>query len=77
MSTRKLTRQMGLYFEEFEIGDRVESTGRTITEGDVVMIMEAMKMETEIRAAKSGIVLSIPVKEGDAIQVGTTLLILG
>ena len=51
--------------------------GQTITEGDVVMIMEAMKMETEIRAAKSGIVLSIPVKEGDAIQVGTTLLILG
>ena len=36
MSTRKLTRPMGLYFEEFEIGDRVESTGRTITEGDVV-----------------------------------------
>ena len=41
------------------------------------LIMEAMKMETEIRAARSGIVMSISVKEGDAIQVGTTLLTLG
>jgi oxaloacetate decarboxylase alpha subunit len=51
--------------------------GQTITEGDVVIVMEAMKMETEIRAAKSGVVLSIAVKEGDAIQVGATLLTLG
>lgn len=27
---------MGLYFEEFEVGDQVESTGRTITEADIV-----------------------------------------
>ncbi|MCP4283044.1 MAG: sodium-extruding oxaloacetate decarboxylase subunit alpha [Gammaproteobacteria bacterium] len=51
--------------------------GQTISEGDVVMIMEAMKMETGIRAAKSGIVLSISVKEGDAVQVGSALLVLG
>lgn len=36
MSTRKLARPMGLYFEEFEIGDQVESVGRTITEADIV-----------------------------------------
>ena len=42
--------------------------------GDVVMIMEAMKMETEVRANASGTVVSIPVKEGDAVQVGDTLL---
>ena len=51
--------------------------GQTISEGDVVVIMEAMKMETEIRAAKSGVVLSISVKEGDAVQVGSALLVLG
>lgn len=51
--------------------------GQTVSEGEVVMIMEAMKMETEIRAAGSGRVLSISVKEGDAVQVGTTLLTLG
>jgi acyl dehydratase len=36
MSTGKLTRQTGLYFEEFEPGDEVTSVGRTITETDVV-----------------------------------------
>ena len=51
--------------------------GQAITEGDVVVVMEAMKMETEVRATRSGIVLSISVKEGDAVQVGATLLTLG
>ena len=51
--------------------------GQAITEGDVVVILEAMKMETEIRATGSGSVISIAVKEGDAVQVGTTLLMLG
>jgi len=36
MTTRKLSRPSGLHFEEFEIGDTVESVGRTITETDVV-----------------------------------------
>ncbi|MEM7130918.1 MAG: MaoC/PaaZ C-terminal domain-containing protein [Chloroflexota bacterium] len=36
MSKRKLARPMGLYFEEFEIGDQIESDGRTITEADIV-----------------------------------------
>lgn len=36
MSTRKLAKPQGLYFEEFEVGDQVESLGRTITETDVV-----------------------------------------
>lgn len=36
MTSRKLTRPMGLYFEEFEIGAEVTSTGRTITESDIV-----------------------------------------
>lgn len=36
MTTRKMQPPIGLYFEEFEIGDSSESVGRTITETDVV-----------------------------------------
>lgn len=36
MTTRKLQAPMGLFYEEFEVGDKVESIGRTITEADVV-----------------------------------------
>lgn len=36
MTTRKMQPPIGLYFEEFEIGDSSESVGRTITEADVV-----------------------------------------
>ncbi len=36
MTTRKLARSSGLYFDEFEIGDSVESVSRTITETDLV-----------------------------------------
>ena len=36
MNTRKLARPTGLYFEEFQVGDEVTSTGRTITETDIV-----------------------------------------
>jgi oxaloacetate decarboxylase alpha subunit len=41
-----------------------------INEGDVLVILEAMKMETEIKAARSGVVASVSVKEGDAVTVG-------
>ncbi len=36
MTTRKLAQPAGLYFDEFEIGDQVQSVGRTITETDIV-----------------------------------------
>ncbi len=51
--------------------------GQNVAEGDVVMILEAMKMETEVRANASGTVASIAVKEGDAVHVGDTLIVLG
>ena len=50
--------------------------GQRVQSGDVVMIMEAMKMETEVRAPCDGTVARIDVKEGDAVQVGDTLLSL-
>lgn len=44
-----------------------------VNDGDVILIMEAMKMETEVRASHSGIILSINVKEGDSVDVGQAL----
>lgn len=48
--------------------------GQLVQEGDLVVILEAMKMETEIRAFKAGTVASVNVKVGDAVSVGDSLL---
>jgi oxaloacetate decarboxylase alpha subunit len=50
------------------------AAGDYVEEGDVIVILEAMKMETEVRASKSGTVGSVNVKEGDSVSVGDTLL---
>ncbi|MEZ9579708.1 MULTISPECIES: sodium-extruding oxaloacetate decarboxylase subunit alpha [unclassified Vibrio] len=50
--------------------------GTEVSEGDVLLILEAMKMETEVRAARGGIVQELNVKEGDAVTVGAPLLSL-
>jgi oxaloacetate decarboxylase alpha subunit len=52
------------------------AVGQAVKSGDIVMILEAMKMETEVRAPESGKVQAILVKEGDAVQVGDVLLTL-
>ncbi|HIB30406.1 MAG TPA: biotin/lipoyl-binding protein, partial [Candidatus Thioglobus sp.] len=52
------------------------SLNQKVNEGDVLVILEAMKMETEIRAARGGVVTGISVKEGDSVTVGQTLLTL-
>jgi oxaloacetate decarboxylase alpha subunit len=48
--------------------------GQSVVEGDILIILEAMKMETEIRAAKSGVIDTISVKAGDSVSVGDNLL---
>ncbi|GHC24032.1 sodium-extruding oxaloacetate decarboxylase subunit alpha [Aidingimonas halophila] len=50
--------------------------GDSVAEGDVVIILEAMKMETEVRAAGAGTVSDVKVKEGDSVAVGDTLIVL-
>ncbi|VYU37214.1 2-oxoglutarate carboxylase large subunit [Metakosakonia massiliensis] len=54
----------------------IATEGQTVAEGDVLLILEAMKMETEIRAAQAGTVRGIAVKAGDAVAVGDTLMSL-
>ncbi|WP_439889086.1 sodium-extruding oxaloacetate decarboxylase subunit alpha [Pseudomonas sp. MBLB4123] len=48
--------------------------GQAVEEGQLVIILEAMKMETEIRAFKAGTVGAVNVKVGDAVAVGDSLL---
>lgn len=50
--------------------------GDQVAAGDVVIIMEAMKMETEIRATKDGEVVDVFVKTGDSVQSGDPMLSL-
>jgi pyruvate carboxylase subunit B len=55
---------------EVEVGD-------TVNQGDVVLILEAMKMENSITAPAAGTVLSISFKNGDSVQKGNTLAVIG
>jgi oxaloacetate decarboxylase alpha subunit len=51
--------------------------GQRVQSGDVIMILEAMKMETEVRSPEDGTVAAVLVREGDTVQVGDILLTLG
>ncbi|WAJ39490.1 sodium-extruding oxaloacetate decarboxylase subunit alpha [Pseudomonas sp. GOM7] len=51
--------------------------GQAVEEGQLVIILEAMKMETEIRAFKAGTIGAVNVKVGDAVAVGDSLLTIG
>ena len=48
--------------------------GDPVSSGDVIIILEAMKMETEVRASRDGTVASVDVKVGDTVAVGDTLI---
>jgi len=48
--------------------------GDQVAEGDVVIILEAMKMETEVRASSAGTVSKVNVSEGDSVAVGDALI---
>ena len=52
----------------------VTKVGARVKRGDVVIIMEAMKMETEIRAVSDGTVVNIHVAAGDAVSTGDVLI---
>ena len=50
--------------------------GDTVSAGQVIVLLEAMKMETEVRAPQDGKVASVEVKAGDVVAVGDTLITL-
>ncbi|MFO7849111.1 MAG: biotin/lipoyl-containing protein [Spirochaetia bacterium] len=53
---------------------RIEkNAGEAVQEGDLIMVMEAMKMETEIHAPVSGTIKEIAVKQGDQLSAGELL----
>ncbi|MDE7431078.1 MAG: biotin/lipoyl-binding protein, partial [Lachnospiraceae bacterium] len=47
--------------------------GQAVKKGDVVMILEAMKMENEIVAPQDGVIASVNVSEGTSVEAGSVL----
>lgn len=54
----------------------VVTEGQQVAQDDVLLVLEAMKMETQICAAKAGTVQGIKIKAGDMVAVGDTLMTL-
>lgn len=48
--------------------------GAVVNQGDTLLILEAMKMENEIKAGIDGVIKSIHVKEGDALESGQLMV---
>ena len=51
--------------------------GQTVNVGDVVLVLEAMKMQNNIEAEYAGTVTSITVKAGDTVMEGAVLMTIG
>lgn len=51
--------------------------GEKISEGDVIVVFEAMKMENEIKAPRDCTVLSVDVSKDDTVETGTLIATIG
>ena len=53
------------------------NVGDTVKQGDVVLVLEAMKMQNNIEAEHEGTVTSITVKQGETVMEGAVLMTIG
>jgi oxaloacetate decarboxylase alpha subunit len=53
------------------------AAGDVVAAGDIIVILEAMKMETEVRATHGGTIRTVDIKVGDSVSVGETLISVG
>ncbi len=53
------------------------TNGQSVKAGDVLVVLEAMKMENEIKAPSDGTVTSVVVAKGESVDTGATLVTIG